>query len=138
MSSISLATYQHSLAAVDVALSYEGRGLTLLTERELRREQGRGEHRFLFSLSGITHRPDLVVLAPKPGPVAVEVELTQKGGRRLETILAAYQSALAFDRIAFLVYVVPDEAARQRVANLADMLFLDERQFRVVVLGEAL
>lgn len=134
---IALGTYRHSLTAVDAAFAYESEGLCVLTERELRREQAQGDSRFLLTVSGATHRPDLVALT-EAGPAAVEVELTHKGLRRLEAILVAYRGAIAAERIAYLAYLVRDETTRARIAARAAAAFLDKNECRIGLIGKAL
>ncbi|MGO9490436.1 MAG: hypothetical protein ACLQBB_15605 [Solirubrobacteraceae bacterium] len=58
---------------------------------------------------GAQHRPDLVLLPPRPGcgaPVAVEVELTVKAPRRLRAICLGWARAR---HVAGVVYLVADD-----------------------------
>ena len=102
VSEISLATLGHFAAIARLAARLERAGETLLSERELlAHERALGEHAFSVRLAnGTLHRPDLISIPPwstaeqwgravptKP----IEVELVQKGARRLDRILYGWR-----------------------------------------------
>jgi len=114
-SRVGVATFGHWAATARLAALLEARGALLWSERELRhheREAGRliasvevdrrGERRL--------HRPDLVLIDRAGGlPVAIEVELTVKGSRRLSSICRGYARAR---HIAGARYYAAPEPAR--------------------------
>ena len=68
-----------------------------------------GERIFSIRLpNGRHHRPDLVLLGELPIPI--EVELTQKGGQRLDRIITAWGEAVQKDRFAAVRYLCSVEA----------------------------
>jgi hypothetical protein len=94
--SASLVSLPHRLCCVSVALllAEEFGGKEVLSERELILRE-RVEESFVCSalLPGRRrHRPDLAVLTDE-GVIAIEVELTPKAPRRLETIIAGWRDA---------------------------------------------
>jgi len=82
--------------------------LRVLSERECRHLQARGEERFSVDVERSTGRgdrrrwPDLVL--EKAGRrVAVEIEFAPKGSGRLGAIVDAYLQSIAFGEVRFLV-----------------------------------
>ncbi|HTD57539.1 MAG TPA: hypothetical protein VK672_01475 [Solirubrobacteraceae bacterium] len=106
-----------ALAAAALERCY-GRDYRLMGERELRRDERESGRSLLGarlgSLSGKgrqQHCPDLV-LWPHVGdglPVAVEMELTVKGSRRLVEICRAWARCRA---VAGVIYIAPEDVAR--------------------------
>jgi hypothetical protein len=134
VASVSLASYRHSLAVVDAAFHYETQ-VAVLTERELRRGEREGEHRFQIQAGVVAHRPDFVALLAT-GPIAFEVELSGKGLRRLDAILTGYQLAIAEGNLLRVVYLVPDTQAAGRLAERRSSLYLSEDQLRIRLIGD--
>jgi hypothetical protein len=91
-------TYFHDLAAVDahIELEHEFGPAIVRTERELRSHDAREPHRPRYSIRLSTgarpglHFPDLAVELPGGKPLAIEVELTAKAPKRLDSIVRAY------------------------------------------------
>jgi hypothetical protein len=80
------------------------------------------------------HRPDLVLFPPDPAlPVAVEVELSVKGARRLEAICRAWARCRLVSEVR---YYAPPAVARavSRAVSLAH----GHDRIRILSLGEAL
>jgi hypothetical protein len=118
---ISLATLGHFAAIARLAARLERAGETLLSERELlAHERALGEHSFSVRLAnGTLHRPDLISIpagstAEQWGrtvpTTAIEVELIQKGKRRLDRILAGWRGQIVAGRFAALRYYCSEEA----------------------------
>jgi hypothetical protein len=107
---LSLPTLRHFAAAAHLAVDLEGAGEQLLSERELlAHERAMGRRDFSIRLpGGRHHRPDLIALGESPS--IVEVELTPKGGRRLDEILAAWSGAVDAGRFAGVRYFCSAEA----------------------------
>jgi hypothetical protein len=106
---ISLASLGHFAAIARLAARLERAGETLISERELlAHERAFGERTFSVRLAnGTLHRPDLISIPPwstaaqwgravptKP----IEVELVQKGARRLDRILAGWRGQVRAGR----------------------------------------
>jgi hypothetical protein len=118
---VSPANASHLIACALVAAGLERRhpGRRVVGERELRDLERFYEVSLASAELGcgdgaekLLHRPDLVLLAPRPDaelPVAVEVELTLKAPRRLEAICRAWARCR---QVAGVVYVASDEARR--------------------------
>jgi len=129
---LDLRTHRHDLLAVSaaVALRDERPDLVVVSEREMRsldRREDRDPDAPLlgvaypgFGPSGFPrlHYPDLA-LADRDGRrrVAVEVELTSKGRRRLEQILTAYARDRYLDRV---VYLTDRDAIARAVTRAAE------------------
>jgi hypothetical protein len=138
---IDLRTYGHDVGVVSLALeSLAGRfgaAETIVSEREMRSTDQRddGAHdSHAIALLGYDryghqrrHYPDLVVELSDGGRVAIELELSMKGRRRLEDILAGYG---AQHGLIVVVYVTTRPAIAGRVRALASSLGL-ERLVRV-------
>ena len=130
---LSLATVGHFAAIARLAARLERAGETLLSERELLAyERASGEHDFSIRLDdGSLHRPDLISV-PSGSPPAdwartaptsiVEVELNQKGARRLDRILIGWRNEIASRRFAALRYYCAERALPyvQRSAERVD------------------
>jgi len=69
------------------------------------------------------HYPDLLLIGPRDERVAIELELSAKGRRRLETILAGYG---AEPRIAAVLYLADKATIRREVRRSAARLGLSE------------
>jgi hypothetical protein len=118
---ISLASLGHFAAIARLAARLERAGETLLSERELlAHERALGQRSFSVSLAnGTLHRPDLISIpagssAEQWGRIApttaIEVELIQKGKRRLDRILAGWRGEIVAGRFAALRYYCSEEA----------------------------
>lgn len=129
---VDLRTYAHDLGIVWVALAFEAdaaaSGDVVLSERELRSRDRRagdgGRARLGVLLAGAgpagrarVHYPDLAILDGEGRRiVAVELELTCKGPRRLERILAAYARDRELQRV---IYVTERSVVARAVARAA-------------------
>ena len=134
--------YEHTLGLTDLALMYAGEGFVVLTETEIRagdklaaktrRTISSSTQRPASEVVGLPpftsprmgdgrHRPDMVVYDVS-GPsghyrcVAVELELTRKGPKRLRPILRAYRKAEGIDKV---IYYAPDREKAAGVARAA-------------------
>lgn len=117
--------FEHArqVATAAVALHHGLPDAEVLSERELRaRENDEGE---LFgsvklgSLPGgreALHRPDLLVVTPNKRVVAVEVELSVKAPRRLETICTGYGRARHLHHVYYLAAPAAARAVTRAVA----------------------
>lgn len=129
---VDLRTYRHDSALVDLAIDLEGRGLEVLSERELRRaDAGASAPRHAVVLGGEQadgrrrrHYPDMVVGDEGQPRFAVELELAAKRTARLREILTAYRRA---SHLSAVVYYVEQPAVRQRLETLRDELQMSER-----------
>ena len=95
-----------------------------LRSADLRREPG--EPPLAMRLGGAgpggrerLHYPDLLLVDPAGRRIALELELTDKGRRRRERILAGYGADPRFDAA---VYLVPDRRLGQSIATSARRL----------------
>lgn len=108
---ISLGRVPHAIAVAQVAAELERRGEPVLSEREADAIERR-EGRRLYSAElagGLFHRPDLVLV---DGPIAVEVELSQKASWRLDSILRGWRSAVGEGRVSAVRYLCGERAIR--------------------------
>lgn len=104
---ISLGKYQHTKLIVDLSLKLaEKYHAQFITERELRLD---------MECDGVGHRGHLSdgVLEFEDKSVAIEVELTTKGRRRLRKIMTAYLSNFSFDEVWYF-------CGSQEVMNLVE------------------
>lgn len=86
------ATLNHNLLLVDLAQALSQKtGGTWKTDRQMRREKG-----FEVNAANRPHIPDGALTLPDGKKVAVELELTAKGTRRLENILKGYARAAEY------------------------------------------
>jgi hypothetical protein len=69
------------------------------------------------------HYPDLLLIGPRAERVAIELELSGKGRRRLETILAGYG---AEPSVAAVIYLAEKAAIRREVQSAATRLGISE------------
>jgi hypothetical protein len=112
---IDLRTYGHDLGVVSLAVAAEHDRLGAVdrvwSEREMRSHDQRPETGLLFGVPlGLwdrygrprVHYPDLVLTGPGGGRIAVELELSMKGRKRLEGILAAYGSQPGITEVLYL------------------------------------
>jgi hypothetical protein len=82
---LTLASYEHDLQLVDLALILERqRGALWQTDRQIRHEKG------LKGVGTPGHSPDGVLVFPDGVRVAVELELSTKGSGKIEKILKEY------------------------------------------------
>lgn len=115
----------HSLEVGTIGVAYELAGQSVLFEREITAaERSYRERMYSAELGGRRfHRPDLVLVGEKP--VAVEVELTQKSGARLDEILRAWRDAVLLKKVGQVVYRCGEKArspveramARTKITN---------------------
>lgn len=103
-------TLRHFTVAAHLAAEMESAGQRLLSERELlAHERAIGERTFSIRLPGGSHhRPDLIAIGEPP--TVIEVELSPKGGRRLDRIVAAWGKAVLAGRFAAVRYLCSAEA----------------------------
>jgi hypothetical protein len=119
----------HKLAVTDTAFRFEKSNLHIISEREMRMVErgtyeeaaayvqqlglddvrsvrdGRGRPRFFASPVGEkneVHFPDLILIHPSLGMVAVEVEITPKAPAALRRILHSYQQSRLFSQVMWL------------------------------------
>jgi hypothetical protein len=95
---------RHAAVVARVAAELELAGEGLLSEREIAvREQDERERLYSAELSGGRyHRPDLVLAGKKP--IAMEIELSQKGGQRLDEILRGWRRAVVLKKVGAVIY----------------------------------
>jgi hypothetical protein len=120
--------YEHTLGLTDLAIKYARLGITVLTEADIKAAERQGAPsppglpRFVSpQVDGSRHRPDLVLYYPTSTPgvlrcVAVELELTRKGPKRLRPLLRAYRRTAGIDEVR---YYTPDRDIAKGVANAA-------------------
>ena len=111
---------EHELAIVALATQLERHGEQVLTERECRRLERRGEGRFSVEVPQSQRNearrwPDLVI-DRAGGPVAVEIELSPKTSGRLGRIVSGYGSS----RYAEVVFLVGGESLRRRIEGVIE------------------
>ena len=136
---IDLRTYRHELGAVWLWLAGRrgdhGSVERLWTEREMRHHDQTSDpvhdDRFGAPLGGCdrggqprVHYPDVLVISPDGSRVALELELSLKGRRRLEEILLAYTLDQRIERV---VYVTDQPAVARKLELLGAGLQLDQR-----------
>lgn len=124
------ATLKHSLLLVDLSrVLVQKTGGTWKTERKIRREKG-----FVYSQAARPHIPDGVLTMPGGTSIAVELELTAKGTRRLENILRGYARMAEFTEV---WYVVQTSALAQKVHEFGrKMPFIKIYLLKEVLNGE--
>lgn len=94
---IRLATFHHDMTVVDVALALEeNTGGQWRTERQIRHALG------LAGVGQPGHIPDGILTFADGRKIAVEVELTAKGVRRLEKIMRHYARAAEFKEVWYI------------------------------------
>jgi hypothetical protein len=101
----------HAIAVAQLAAAMEREGRGVLSERELAAAEAQ-ERRRLYSAElpdGRFHRPDLVLGDDR---LAIEVELSQKGSWRLDSILRAWRAAVGAGRFDQVRYVCGERALR--------------------------
>jgi hypothetical protein len=127
------ATLHHELIAARLGARLESRGERLRSEREIQAtERAAGERILSAQLpGGRFHRPDLLELAPGEPPLAIEVELSNKGAARLDAILRAWRFVVLEERLSRVVYHCTPrtrhhvEAAIERTATAAQVEAVD-------------
>ena len=100
----------HAAVNAHVAIQLEQSGYKVLSEREIfARERAEGER--VFSAEGRpgrSHRPDLILLSDPP--VAIEVELTNKGASRLDALLRAWRYSIVERKVGGVRYLCSPQA----------------------------
>lgn len=114
---------EHELAIIACATQLELAGETVLTERECRRLEVRGDGRFSAEVAAssrneIRRWPDLVALRDD-GCSAIEIELSPKTTDRLERTIAGYGASHYRE----VVFLVEQRALRERI----DAIIASER-----------
>jgi hypothetical protein len=96
------------VAQIGAQLELAGR--RVLSEREvIARERIEGRHFLSARPDGDRHhRPDLVLVNDRPE--ALEVELTDKSNRRLDTVLRAWLRAVSYEQFALVRYLCSPRA----------------------------
>ena len=124
--------WRHWLVCADVALWIERNWGpdALMTDRELRWTELHSRWPIASATVGerfdhgpLLHRPDLVIRAPL-GLVAVEVELTPKAPRRLETIVRAWRRCRYVNQT---IYFCPEGVTYRAVQRAIGKVRADER-----------
>jgi hypothetical protein len=99
------ASCQHALALAELIVARERAGAVVLGEVELRRERAgqavlgsRLGDAELQTLLGCGRVPDAVEVIPSGGLLAYEIELSSKGERRRQAVIAAY-AASQYERV---------------------------------------
>lgn len=95
---IGLGSYRHDLVLVDVAQSVvDHTGGDFVPERRLRQQEG-------FKGVGVSgHLPDGLLRRPGQQPIAVELEMSTKGRRRLQQIVSGYAANMGLDQVWYFV-----------------------------------
>lgn len=107
---LSLAAIRHDNVVAVLAARLERDGQHVLSEREIAaRERVEGRRLLSARLGGDRfHRCDLIdATEDASAPVAIEVELTAKGAKRLDRLLRAWRRAVAEGRFSRVVYRCP-------------------------------
>ena len=108
---VSVGRRPHAIVVAHVGATLERDGHVVLSERELAAVEVR-EHRRLYSAElndGRFHRPDLVLPSDD---LAIEVELSQKGSWRLDSILRAWRGTVGAGKFRGVRYLCGDRALR--------------------------
>jgi hypothetical protein len=85
---IRLGSYEHDMQLVDLAIALEQKtGAHWQTDRQIRHEKG------LKGVGSKGHSPDGILIYPTNEKIAVELELSEKGTKRLEKILKEYANS---------------------------------------------
>jgi len=138
---LDIRTYVHDRAAASVTIELEREfGPTAIrTERELRSHDAGESDRPRYAVRrgyergrrGL-HFPDLAIELDGQRPLAVEIELTAKGARRLDSIVRAYVGGRHLDSVRY--YAAPAALAgvaraveRAGAQDLFDIRALEER-----------
>jgi hypothetical protein len=142
--------FEHArqLAAAAVDLERGLPGWRVAGERELRLEEGDGG-RLIASVQvgGLPggrpalHRPDLALVSPEGGVVAVEIELSLKAPRRLAAICRGWARARHVDAVYYLAAPAAARAlgraiAESRAEERITVLALDDARGLASELGE--
>ncbi len=123
---VSSGGFEHAqeVATVAVALHRGFRGWELLSERELRVEEGdRAELMASAKLGELPggrsalHRPDLAVISPDGRVLAVEIELSIKAPRRLAAICRGWARARHVSHVYYLAEAAPARAVSRAIAE---------------------
>lgn len=108
---IAAGTYNHSLQLIDLADSLVAKtGGTFVPERRLRHDRG------LAGVGVRGHMPDGHLHLPARKPIAIELELSAKGRRRLAQIMRQYTADLSVGEV---WYFAGSETLKRRLENAA-------------------
>lgn len=108
---VSVGRRPHAIAVATLAAQLESEGQPVLSERELAAEED-AERKRIYSAQlsdGRFHRPDLVLRGKE---LAIEVELSQKAGWRLDAIVRAWRRAVIQKRFDGVRYICGPRALR--------------------------
>ena len=109
---IAMGSYRHDLQLVDLAMLLENQtGGRFVTERRIR------QHRNLSGVGARGHVPDGLLELDGKKPIAIELEISTKGWRRLRTIMSNYAADLD---IAEVWYFAGSDALHRRLCRAAD------------------
>jgi hypothetical protein len=145
---LDLHTFEHDVGVAWLWLAARagafGPAQAVIGERRLRSEDGRreaGEPPLAVRLGGVgpkgqerLHYPDLLLVSRGGKRVALELELTDKGLRRREQILAGYSSE---GRIDAVVYLVTSRRLGHSIAKSAERLRMAPRVYVQLVDGSS-
>lgn len=126
---LSPAGFEHAwqMASAAVALQRELPGWQLLSEREVGLLRRQSKELVAWATVGGAgsqyHRPDLALISPSGRVIAVEVELTPKDQRRLNTICRAWARARHVEH----VYYLATDRAAQAVSRAVKAIHGDDR-----------
>jgi hypothetical protein len=123
------ATFEHCLQVTELVIERELLGTRIVTELELRQARPRSAQllafdgdRELSAALSCSRLPDAVEVGAYGGLVAYELELSSKGRRRREEILAAY----AVSEYRRVVWIAPDPQLRVLIQADVNELGLSE------------
>ena len=109
---IAMGTYCHDLRLVDLAAFLEKEtGGRFVTERRIRQDRG------LHGLGTLGHVADGLLEVEGKKPIAVELELSTKGWRRLDGIMSDYAASLEIGEV---WYFAGSDALHRRLQRAAD------------------
>lgn len=112
LKTIAIGSYEHDLQIVDLAMTLEEQtGGRFITERRIRQERG------LVGIGAHGHVPDGLLKLHDQRPIAVELELSTKGWRRLKGIMADYAADLDIGEV---WYFAGSDALYRRLRRVAD------------------
>lgn len=138
---VSVAAVRHwrICATAAIRLEHEFGAALILSDREVRS----WEHTAGRQLASVTpgaaarrpHRPDFAVLADRGGgvAVAVEVELSVKGARRLEAILRGYRRNRQIHAVRYWAAPLPGRAVARAAAATGTEQFVEIRPLAELV-----
>jgi hypothetical protein len=135
---LKLACYAHDVGAAWLYLAARngtfGPMCDVISERELRSHDGRSDRDtepYGVRLGGVgqdggerLHYPDLLLVTPEGRRIAVELELSSKGPRHREGILAAYGADARIDAV---LYLVDNPSLARAIERSAERVGVDDR-----------